>query len=261
MSPSTSRCEPRRRRATACTIRLPRSSGCGHSISANMPRTSTNRVQRRRVVFTDPRGHAVGAGSLDVLRRPGAHDPRRRTVKVLAPVVVDPVVVGAQAGADHRTHGCRVVGEGLARQHRGELHHARSLLGRVVPSLAQLDGLMCYLCHGHLPIGRLLDRPPVWVSLTRRPRCRSQSPSPAAAPSRRRARVPPSGPRRPAPRRSQPRLPPPRLHDRLSPAASSSRPQGEQRTQLDEQVDLRKQRRGARPRIRSREPSRRTPRR
>ena len=57
--------------------------------------------------LADPRGHARGAGSLDLLRGRACRRPSRRTIQVLTAVVVDPVVVRPQARADHRTHRCR----------------------------------------------------------------------------------------------------------------------------------------------------------
>src|SRR6185437_11690219 len=96
-------------------------------------------------------------------------------VQVLAPAVVDAVVVGPKEVGDHRAHGPWGVAERLAGEDRGELHHARALLGGGVASGAELDGLVADRSHDgavsflagcrlridrSLPTGTRVARPP-----------------------------------------------------------------------------------------------------
>jgi hypothetical protein len=95
-----------------------------------------------------PRPQALGAGRLHVLRGTAPDHRGRVGIEVLAAPIVDPIVVGPQERADHRAHRLRAIAERLARQHRGELHHARTVLRRAVLPLAERDRLMADRCLG-----------------------------------------------------------------------------------------------------------------
>ncbi|MBV9603820.1 MAG: hypothetical protein JO027_01865 [Solirubrobacterales bacterium] len=66
----------------------------------------------------------VGALALHAIVAAGVDRVGGEAIKVLAAVIVDVVVVGAQDRADHRAHRHRAVAEALSGQHRGELEHA-----------------------------------------------------------------------------------------------------------------------------------------
>jgi hypothetical protein len=73
----------------------------------------------------------------------GRPDDRRGDgVEILPAIVVDPVVVGPQKGADRRGDRARAVAERLMREHGSELHHADARMARGVPTASQADGLM-----------------------------------------------------------------------------------------------------------------------
>src|SRR6185437_10385576 len=77
----------------------------------------------------------------------GTHHLGGVRVQVLATIVRQPVVVRAQERAYDRTGGTGVVTERLAREHRGELHHARPLFRPLMAASGESDGLMA--CGGH----------------------------------------------------------------------------------------------------------------
>ncbi len=89
-----------------------------------------------------PTPPTVSPGALDLVARAAADDRCRVGAQILAPVIVDRVVVCAHEGPNRGADGSWMIGERLARQHRGELHHASAALRRSVLALAQLDRLV-----------------------------------------------------------------------------------------------------------------------
>ena len=141
MSESISACAPSSMRPSARTARTP---------GASLPRCAARR-ERAAPAAPQPRPAPVRLGERDAACGAGALDPRlgrradhgrRHRVEVLAALLVDRVVVGAQQPADHGVGARRPVGERLAGEHGGELHDAHPLGRGAVLSAAESDGLV-----------------------------------------------------------------------------------------------------------------------
>ncbi len=85
---------------------------------------------------------AAGPVSLNRAARGCAHDQRSKRIEVLAPRVVEAVVVSPKKSTDNRGDGRGAIGEWPLCQHRRELHDARAQMGRRMASRAQLDRLI-----------------------------------------------------------------------------------------------------------------------
>src|SRR3954452_6271515 len=92
---------------------------------------------------------AVDALALHGAAASAADDRRGDRIEVLAALLVEAVVVGAQERADGGRDRRGTVAERLIREHGGELHHADAGLARGVPPACEADGLV--RGSGHVP--------------------------------------------------------------------------------------------------------------
>src|SRR5579875_1509324 len=93
---------------------------------------------------------ATGALVLDRASRGGPHHGRRQLIEILAALIVEPVVVGAQQGADHPRDARRAVAERLLSKHRGDLNHAGAKARRAMAAGHQPHGLVARLLQARL---------------------------------------------------------------------------------------------------------------
>jgi hypothetical protein len=110
--------------------------------ASGVARPSAARRPANRTLLTGEGQAAVAA--LKLHRAPGrrADDRRSDRIEVLSADVVEPIVVGAQEGADGRRDRIGAIAERLVREHGGELHHAHTGLGRGVPTAREPDRLV-----------------------------------------------------------------------------------------------------------------------
>jgi hypothetical protein len=85
-----------------------------------------------------PFAQALGSNALDLHRTAAPDDLRGAFPQVLAPAVIDRVVVAAQEGCNRGTNRFRMVAERLTTQHRGEFDDAHPMPGGVVSTWAQV---------------------------------------------------------------------------------------------------------------------------
>ncbi len=135
----------------------------------------------RRLKLLRPFAQALGSNALDLHRTAAPDDLRGAFPQVLAPAVIDRVVVAAHEGCNRGTNRFRMVAERLTTQHRGEFDDAHPMPGRVVSTWAQVY-------RGPVLIARFrVPRPPVVAPVLIRPgsstanvvRQRSNQPMPA----------------------------------------------------------------------------------